>query len=193
MVEGAVMTEVYDDLGNSRFGLVSRADFLVLSYHDPMIWSEVLADKKLQDMPYKIELNERGKIEMSPATNIHGLLQGEIIIMLAQFLKGGKRIPECSVQTSKGVKVADVTWLSDEFITKNKYVTPYLIAPELCVEIVSPSNTKEEILEKIALYLETGAIEVWVCNLQGNLSFYDVTGKLELSKLVPEFPEQLEL
>ena len=158
-----------------------------------MIWSEVLADKKLQDMPYKIELNERGKIEMSPATNIHGLLQIEIAILLSQLLKNGKRISECSIQTSKGVKVADVTWLSDEFITKNKYVTPYLNAPELCVEIVSPSNSKEEILEKIALYLETRAIEVWVCNLQGNLSFYDVTGKLERSKLIPEFPEQLEI
>ena len=157
-----------------------------------MIWSEVLADKKLQDMPYKIELNERGKIEMSPATNIHGLLQIEIAILLAQLLKSGKRISECSIQTSKGVKVADVTWLSDAFIAQNQFVTPFLNAPELCVEIVSSSNSKEEILEKIALYLESGAKEVWVCNLQGNLSFYDAAGKLEHSELVPDFPEHLE-
>jgi hypothetical protein len=29
-------------------------------------WAEVVRDPSLQDLPYKIELNARGKIEMSP-------------------------------------------------------------------------------------------------------------------------------
>ncbi len=43
-----------------------------------MQWQDVLSDKTLQDLPYKIELNKYGKIEMSPASFIHSLLQGEI-------------------------------------------------------------------------------------------------------------------
>ena len=38
-------------------------------------WAQVVRDPSLQDLPYKIELNARGKIEMSPASNRHVLLQ----------------------------------------------------------------------------------------------------------------------
>ena len=34
-------------------------------------WAEVMRDPTLQDLPYKIELNVRGKIEMSPAWKLH--------------------------------------------------------------------------------------------------------------------------
>ena len=33
-----------------------------------MQWQEVLADKSLHDLPYKIELNEKGLIEMPPVS-----------------------------------------------------------------------------------------------------------------------------
>ncbi|XOF33684.1 MAG: hypothetical protein ACL93V_17095 [Candidatus Electrothrix sp. YB6] len=47
----------------------------------------------------------------------------------------GKVITECSIQTSQGVKVADVAWVSDEFFARYGYDTPYKRAPEICVEI----------------------------------------------------------
>ncbi|GMT48869.1 MAG: hypothetical protein IEMM0008_0408 [bacterium] len=43
-----------------------------------MQWSEVLEEKCLEDLSYKIELNEWGKIVMSPASNSHGMYQLEI-------------------------------------------------------------------------------------------------------------------
>ena len=52
-----------------------------------MKWQDVLSDKTLQDLPYKIELNEYGKIEMSPASFIHSLLQGEIAKRLGGAIK----------------------------------------------------------------------------------------------------------
>jgi len=68
--------------------------------------SDVLNDESLRDLPYKIELNEYRKIEMSPASNQHGLYQAEITQLLTK-LPSGKVITECSIQTSQGVKVAD--------------------------------------------------------------------------------------
>jgi Uma2 family endonuclease len=157
-----------------------------------MTWQEVITDQSLQNLPYKIELNEQGKILMSPATNIHGILQMHIGSLLMQLL-GGSSIAECSIQTSKNVKVANVAWMSAEFVKRYKNQTPFEVAPEICVEIISPSNSQEEMLEKRQLYFEKGAKEVWICDLKGNIHFYNPDGQLENSKMVEGFPHKLEI
>jgi hypothetical protein len=96
-----------------------------------MTWQDVLFDKNLQNLPYKIELNARGKIEMSPASNRHGWLQAKIIGLLLQHT-GGMVLSECSINTSAGVKVADVVWLSQAFWQVHVFETPFSAAPELC-------------------------------------------------------------
>lgn len=156
-----------------------------------MQWSEVLNDKSLSNLPYKIELNEYGQIVMSPASNQHGFLQVEIAFFL-RANKTGKVITECSIDTPKGVKVADVVWGSNDFFFKNGLATPYQSAPELCVEILSPSNSKQEITEKISLYLQQGAKEVWICNHYGNVAIYNVSGKIQSSQLFENLPKKFE-
>lgn len=42
-------------------------------------WLEITKDPSLADLPYKIELTAWGKLEMSPASYRHGLLQGTIL------------------------------------------------------------------------------------------------------------------
>ncbi|MGL4612078.1 MAG: Uma2 family endonuclease [Trueperaceae bacterium] len=158
-----------------------------------MNWSEIMMDPQLQNLPYKIEQNEKGQIVMSPASNEHGLVQSEIISLLQTMKKNGRVLSECSVQTSMGVKVADVVWLSKAFFKQNKLVTPYQVAPEVCIEITSFSNTKAEINEKIELYLAKGAKEVWVCNTMRAMEFYDHRGQMKKSKLFPNFPKEIDL
>lgn len=157
-----------------------------------MRWSDVLSDKSLSNLPYKIELNEYGQIVMSPASNQHGLLQVEIAFFL-RSQKNGKVITECSIDTPKGVKVADVAWGTRDFFVKNGLQTPYQSAPELCVEIVSPSNSMQEMAEKITLYLQQGAKEVWICSHDGNVTIYDVSGKIPESKIFADVPERFQL
>ena len=143
-----------------------------------MQWQDVVNDQSLQDLPYKIELNEYGKIIMSPASNKHSIIQAHIEKQLWQKLSG-ITFPECSIQTSKGVKVADVVWCSDEFFKKHGTETPYTNAPEICIEVISPSNSAQEMKEKTQLYLEAGAIEVWLVPTQGSISFFNKTGELK--------------
>lgn len=156
-----------------------------------MKWSEVIEDSTLQNLPYKVELNEWGNIVLSPASNRHGLLQAEIAGLLRDRRGDGKVLTECSVNTLKGVKVADVAWGSKAFFESNGVTTPYREAPELCVEIISPSNRKQEIEEKINLYLAKGAKEVWVCDEDGVIEFYGYRGKIEKSVLFPDLPKRI--
>lgn len=141
-----------------------------------MQWSEVLADKSLRDLPYKIELDRYGNIVMSPAGNKHGRLQFLIGSILERHL-GGEILTECSVNTPEGVKVADVAWCSPEFLARHGYATPYPEAPEICVEVRSPSNSREEMRMKIALYLDRGAREVWIVFETGEVLFFGPEGE----------------
>ena len=88
---------------------------------------------------------------MSPASNRHGIQQGKLVRLLAQTLHEGELATEYSISTHLGVIVADVVWISSEFLARYGDQTPFPQAPELCVEIRSPSNTDKEIEEMISL------------------------------------------
>jgi Uma2 family endonuclease len=158
-----------------------------------MNWQEVCEHPSLKDLPFKIELDELGKVIMSPVKIYHSILQGEIEFLLRSLLKNGKTLPECAIKTRKGTKVADVAWASLDVLSKIKDETEASIAPEICVEVISSSNTKKEMAEKRQLYFEAGAIEVWMCNENGDMSFFNAQQPLIRSVLVPEFPEKIEL
>jgi len=149
-----------------------------------MLWSDVLADESLKNLPYKIELNERGHIEMSPASNRHGFLQSELVWLLRSQLKSGRVITECSIDTPKGVKVADVAWCDDAFVAEHGETTPYVTAPEICIEILSPSNSVKEMQDKILLYLAKGAQEVWLVRDSGKTVIYQAQGEVKESVFV---------
>src|SRR2546421_12450623 len=107
-------------------------------------WNEALDDPSLQDLPYKIELNAWGKVEMSPASNRHGRLQAFIAAEFLRQLPDGVAISECSILTRIGIRVPDVVWASSDFIAALGEITPFMRAPEICVEIISPSNVQTE-------------------------------------------------
>ena len=70
-------------------------------------------------------------------------------------------------------------------------------APELCVEVMSPSNLAGELKEKTSLYLAAGACETWVLHLDLTIEIHDIRGKRDASSfgvdLVKVRSELLEL
>ena len=145
-----------------------------------MDWASVINNPLLKDLPFKIELDKWGNILMCPTSNSRGHLQFETGSRIRDAKKGkGKIITECSIQTSQGVKVADVAWASDSFIEQFGFETPYRRAPEICVEVVSGSNSQGEIDEKIELYLAKGAHEVWIVHEDGKSDYHTYEGKLD--------------
>jgi Uma2 family endonuclease len=74
-----------------------------------------------------------------------GEYQGEITVLLREKMHGGRSLPECPIQTTEGVKAVDVAWVSNERRSSRPNDPVYVIAPEICVQIVSPSNTDDEL------------------------------------------------
>jgi Uma2 family endonuclease len=140
-------------------------------------WAEVVNDPTLRDLPYKIELNAFGKIEMSPASTRHGRIQAVIAAHLENQLKDGGAVTECAVATSIGIRVPDVVWASTAFLERHLDVSPVPEAPEICVEIRSPSNADEELQMKVRAYLAAGAKEVWIVSEDGDVTFFDHSGQ----------------
>jgi Uma2 family endonuclease len=158
-----------------------------------MNWQQICNNPAFNDLPFKFETNEWGKIEMSPASNTHSVYQSLIMKWFITSGQQGLPISECSVQTTKGVKVADVAWASLGFFKRNKLRNPYLESPEIMIEVISPSNTKAEMMQKKQLYFAKGADEVWLCNSQGKMSFFNPEQELESSVLMPDFPHVINI
>jgi len=140
-------------------------------------WDELCRDPSLEDLPYKIELNAWGKVEMSPPSVGHARLQAEVAALLREQLQDGVALTECPVLTGIGVRVPDVVWASNEFRKRHKGSSPLPRAPEICVEIISPSNVAAEITEKTRAYLAAGAVEVWLVAETGKVRFIDGSGE----------------
>jgi len=153
-----------------------------------MQWQEVCENQNLKNLPFKIELNSQGKVLMTPVKVNHSILQGKIIGRLYQNITGGEALAECAIRTKQGTKVADVAWASDSLLEKIENEVECSIAPEICIEVLSFSNTKREIDEKKVIYFEQGAKEFWICDSFGNISFFVKEGKIERSKMAKNFP-----
>ncbi len=159
-------------------------------------WEEVLEDSFLHGLEERIETDRLGHIVMSPPpVQQHGGFQFEIGLLLRTLLPNGRVITECPVSTSEGVKGCDVVWISRERHEPQRRLPCLTLAPEICVEVVSPSNSRTEIEEKQRLYFEAGAEEVWLCDAGGRMRFClkENTDRACASTLCPNFPATVEI
>lgn len=161
--------------------------------HPRVTWEALCADSTLQDLPYKVETDGHGQLIMSPISQRHNSYQSRIYRHLLHLLRGGEPYMENAVQTSDGTKVADVTWAPHAFRRRHLDAFDLPVAPPICVEVLSPTNTKGEISGKRELYFERGAREVWVCDLEGKMTFYNLAGPMERSAICPKFPSPVKL
>ncbi len=161
-----------------------------------LTWEAICADRSLRDLPYKIETNRFHKIIMSPASNWHSDFQSHIDGHLRRLLPHGQSREEFAIQTEDGVRVPDVVWISRERRAPYRHISPMPVAPEICVEVLSYSNTRAEMLEKMRLYFSGGAQEVWLCGEDGRMEFFTAASApqpVPQSLLCPDFPRQIEL
>ena len=154
-------------------------------------WDALHADPLFRDCGYKLELNERGQIIMSPPSNRHTQLQAVIYDILKASGPDGLAFQEYTLQTSGGIKAPDVVWCSKEWFALHKDEHLAATAPEVCVEIMSRSNTLAEMEQKRGFYFERGCHEFILVDLKGFVTVFAPDGQLEQSILFPTFPKQV--
>jgi len=108
-------------------------------------------------------------------------VQGRLCRRLAAL--GGESFVEASVVTAAGLFVPDVVWASGEFMRSHANQTPFIRAPDVCVEVASPANSVKELREKVDAYLGVGAVEVWIVYPESKrCEFFGADGKSERSR-----------
>lgn len=149
-------------------------------------WDAIVSDPRLSELPYKVETNAQGQLILSPHTNHHSKIQRALQKLLDRHAPEGEVYPEFAVATRHGVKSPDVVWTSpgrDEKMEERG--DPTTLAPEICIEVLSESNTVDEMEEKRVLYREAGAQEVWIVETNGRIRFFGEE-EMDRSQLAPE-------
>lgn len=115
----------------------------------------------------------KGEVIEMPAPGLkHGEVQVNVGFVIKLFLKSnriGRVFTESGVATEHDedegdtVRGPDVSYYSKERLPLDLDVVKYHdLAPDLCVEIRSPSNTKRELRDKIKEYFDAGVRMVWL-------------------------------
>ena len=104
-------------------------------------------------------------VNMPPASPLHEIIRGNIAMVLGAYLAGH---PEFRLLPNAGFVVAEQhTFIPDMSIIALSRMTPIPKraisgAPEIAVEVVSPSDTAIRLKTKIDTYLQNGSKTVWV-------------------------------
>ena len=117
----------------------------------------------------KRELVRGEVVTMSNPGWRHGEVQVNVAFAIKLFLKAnpiGRVAVESGLPTDRSpdtVRGPDVSYYSKERLPLDQVVIAYHDQPaDLCVEVISPSNTKKEMRAKIKEYFFAGVRVVWV-------------------------------
>jgi Uma2 family endonuclease len=112
----------------------------------------------------------RGEVVTRPGPGVeHGEIQGNTYMLLKQYVKPlglGRVCTESGAVVDRDldtVRGPDVSYYSKERLPLDKRVVAYHDQPpDLCVEVISPSNTKRQIRDKVKEYFFAGVRMVWL-------------------------------
>jgi Uma2 family endonuclease len=138
-------------------------------------WQQLADNRLVAEIPCKVELSEKGAIEVSPPTIRHAFIQGFLTRELARQRPDGTTLPECTVETDIGMRVPDLVWVSRELMERHRGEKQFRVAPDLCVEVLSPTNTRIQMV-------------VWIVDENGVPEIHTSDGRVSASTLGFELP-----
>jgi Uma2 family endonuclease len=139
----------------------------------------LLDDPRYAGLPGKFELTAWGQIIMTPPAEVwHYRVAARLARVLTASL-GGEAFQEGAIAIEgHGTPVADVVWCSPAFLAQHGTERVLARAPEICIEVLSPSNSTREIDEKRAACFAGGAAEVWIVDPVGrSIAFFGPEGE----------------
>lgn len=140
----------------------------------PAVIDKLLTAEEYQRLPEpmdgtRLELIRGEVVAMCRPNWEHGEIQISIGSLIKNFLRSnpiGRVASESGVITEHEpdtIRGPDVSFIRKERMPLGERMPKFAeLTPDLCVEIISPSNTRAGMSEKIEEYFETGAKVVWV-------------------------------
>ncbi len=127
---------------------------------------EIEDTPKLIDPEKQIEIVD-GKVEIKEVPGLRSSgIATRITVEIGIYLKTNKigRLygSDATFTTiNQNERMADVAFVSNEKLREGEPVTKADFAPDLAVEVISPSDKQEYVTKKINEYLQSGVKEVW--------------------------------
>jgi Uma2 family endonuclease len=121
---------------------------------------------------FRYELVKGALIKMSPTGGKHGILTARITLALGHYIEANNLGEAFGAETGfmlatnpDTVRAPDAAFVSRERIPPGDFPEKFWPgAPDLAVEVLSPSDTLYEVEEKIEEYLEAGVKLIWIVN-----------------------------
>ncbi|MGH9397125.1 MAG: Uma2 family endonuclease [Terriglobia bacterium] len=124
----------------------------------------------------KYELNEGGLITVSASPRLaHNRVRDEVAFSLRQFVRAQK-LGEVTIETdfklSEGVvRIPDVAFIRADRLPGIGPAQRIEGAPDVAVEVVSPSDDADDLVLKVQQYLRSGARAVWVLYPESRMAY----------------------
>ena len=108
--------------------------------------------------------------EMPPAGGEHGYVAGSVLHRLRSFLENSRiggalfaaKTGFCIIRDPDTVRAADVAYVAQARLPQARVPEYPELAPDIVVEVVSPSDTASEVQAKVDDWLRAAAQLVWV-------------------------------
>ena len=104
-------------------------------------------------------------VPMAAAAIVHGEIGSNVHFLLASHVRkkklGRLYIAETTFQLGDRVVKPDIAFVSTERLSEDK-LKGFSVAPDLAIEIVSPTDKHYDVTEKALAYLKAGTRLVWV-------------------------------
>ncbi|MBI2877666.1 MAG: Uma2 family endonuclease [Candidatus Tectomicrobia bacterium] len=133
----------------------------------PMTAEELI---RLPDEGKRYELIEGELRVMAPGGARHGTIAGTLCGLVSAHVRAHNLGVVCAAETGyrlkrdpDTVRAPDLSFVSHDRIPPQGIPDSYWdLVPDLAVEVVSPSDTADEVLEKVGVWLAAGTRMVWV-------------------------------
>lgn len=120
----------------------------------------------------RCDLVEGRIVPMTPTGYFHGVVEFRLAAKLVDYADQSRRGVafggEAGILIRRNpdtIRAADAAFISNERSARRSSASSYLdVAPELVIEILSPDDRWNEVMEKLSDYFSAGVVAVWVCN-----------------------------
>jgi Uma2 family endonuclease len=153
-------------------------------------WNKLAEDP---ESPDRYELSELGELILSPKPTNKHRRAGLAVVRALEAQLGPEAATEIAVLTDRGIRVPDVVWMPAARWREVKGKSPFPFVPDVCVEVLSPGNSRAEIMMKTGAYLRGGAREVIHVGRKGEVEYFGADGRREASAvgILLELPAEL--